>query len=85
MVVTTVSVLLALVFGSLAAYAIARFRLPFGLDRHIGLSLLVMRIVPPVVILIPVFLFILQAQPDRHAGSASSSPTPPSTSPIACG
>jgi len=59
-VVTTASVLLALIFGSLGAYAIARFRLPFGLDRHIGLSLLVMRIVPPVVILIPVFLFILR-------------------------
>ena len=58
--VTTISVLLALVFGSPTAYAIARFRLPFGLDRHIGLSLLVMRIVPPVVILIPVFLFMLR-------------------------
>jgi multiple sugar transport system permease protein len=59
-VVTVASVALALVIGSFGAYAIARFKLPFGLDRRIGLSLLVMRIVPPVVILIPVYLFILR-------------------------
>lgn len=58
--VTVLSVLLALAIGSPAAYAIARFRLPFGLDRRIGLSLLVMRIVPPVVILIPIYLFMLR-------------------------
>jgi multiple sugar transport system permease protein len=60
LVVTVASVALALIFGSLAAYAIARFRLPFGLDRRIGLSLLVMRIVPPIVILIPVYLLMLK-------------------------
>lgn len=59
-VVTVVSVALALAIGSLGAYAIARFRLPFGLDRRVGLSLLVLRIVPPVVILIPVFLLMLR-------------------------
>ena len=42
------------------AYAIARFRLPFGLERKVGLSLLTVRIVPPVVILIPVYLLMLQ-------------------------
>ncbi len=59
-VVTAVSVALALVIGSLGAYAIARFKLPFGLDRRVGLSLLILRIVPPVVILIPVYLLILR-------------------------
>ena len=59
-VVTTISVAVALVIGSLGAYAIARFKLPFGLERRIGLSLLVIRIVPPVVILIPVYLLILR-------------------------
>jgi len=58
--VTVASVAIALVVGSLAAYAIARFRLPFGLERKVGLALLTMRIVPTVVILVPVYLLILQ-------------------------
>lgn len=59
-VVTVASVVLALVVGSLGAYAIARFHLRFGLERKVGLSLLTLRIVPPVVILIPVYLLMLQ-------------------------
>lgn len=59
LVATVVSVLLALVFGSLGAYAIARFHLKYRLERKIGLSLLTLRIVPPVVILIPVYLLML--------------------------
>jgi multiple sugar transport system permease protein len=58
--VTSVSVVLALVLGSLGAYAIARFRLRFRLERIVGLSLLTLRIVPAVVILIPVYLLMLQ-------------------------
>jgi multiple sugar transport system permease protein len=58
--VTAASVLLALIVGSLAAYAIARFQLRFRLERTIGLALLTLRIVPPVVILIPVYLLMLQ-------------------------
>jgi len=42
------------------AYAIARFRLRFGLERKAGLALLTLRIVPAVVILVPVYLLILQ-------------------------
>ena len=57
--VTAASVVLALVAGSLAAYAIARFHLRFRLERFVGLSLLTLRIVPPVVILIPVYLLML--------------------------
>jgi multiple sugar transport system permease protein len=59
LVVTVVSVTLALVAGSLGAYAIARFHLKYRLERKIGLSLLTLRIVPPVVILIPVYLLML--------------------------
>ena len=59
-VVTSVSVTLALFVGTLGAYAIARFRLPFGLERKVGLSLLTLRIVPPVVILVPVYLLMLK-------------------------
>jgi len=59
LVVTCVSVVLALVVGSLGAYAIARFHLKYRLERKVGLSLLTLRIVPPVVILIPVYLLML--------------------------
>jgi multiple sugar transport system permease protein len=58
--VTFLSVLVSLAFGSLGAYVIARFRLKYGLERKIGLGLLTLRIVPPVVILIPVYLLMLQ-------------------------
>lgn len=60
LVVTVASVVLALILGSLAAYAIARFRLRFRLERVVGLSLLTLRIVPAVVIMIPVYLLMLQ-------------------------
>ncbi|WP_395017337.1 carbohydrate ABC transporter permease [Dongia sp.] len=59
LVATVVSVVLALIVGSLGAYAIARFHLKYRLERKIGLSLLTLRIVPPVVILIPVYLLML--------------------------
>jgi len=59
-VVTSASVLLALAAGTLGAYAIARFRMKFNLDRYVGLSLLTLRIVPPVVILIPIYLLMLR-------------------------
>jgi multiple sugar transport system permease protein len=62
LVVTAASVVLALTVGSLAAYAIARFHLKYRLERKVGLSLLTLRIVPPVVILIPVFLLMLRLQ-----------------------
>ena len=52
--------LIAVAFGSLGAYAIARFRLRFGLERKIGVALLTLRIVPPVVIIVPVYLLILR-------------------------
>jgi multiple sugar transport system permease protein len=58
--VTSISVLLALICGALGAYAIVRFRLPLGMERWIGLSLLTLRIVPPVVILIPIYLLMLK-------------------------
>jgi multiple sugar transport system permease protein len=60
LMVTSASVVLALVAGSLGGYAIARFHLRFRLERWVGLSLLTLRIVPPVVILIPVYLLMLQ-------------------------
>lgn len=60
LVVTFFSVTIALFCGALGAYAIARFRLPFMMERKVGLFLLTLRIVPPVVILIPVYLLMLK-------------------------
>lgn len=60
MVVTVCSVAIALVVGTLGAYAVTRFRLPFLLERKAVVLLLTLRIVPPVVILIPVFLLMLK-------------------------
>jgi multiple sugar transport system permease protein len=55
-VVTVVSVAVALLLGTHAAYAIARFKLWGGLERYLGFALLVTRILPPIVVIIPVFL-----------------------------
>ncbi|WP_246696171.1 TIM barrel protein, partial [Mesorhizobium sp. SARCC-RB16n] len=60
LVVTFFSVAIAVVAGALGAYVIARFRLPFAMERKVGLFLLTLRIVPPVVILIPVYLLMLK-------------------------
>jgi multiple sugar transport system permease protein len=55
-IVTTVSVAIALVLGTQAAYVLARFRLRFGAHRYIGFALLMVRLMPPIVIIIPIFL-----------------------------
>lgn len=60
LVITSVSVFIALVFGTMGAYCIARFTLPFGLERKTGMLLLLMRIVPPIIIVIPVYLLMLR-------------------------
>jgi multiple sugar transport system permease protein len=62
LVITAISVVVALAVGSLAAYAIARFQLRYRLERKVGLGLLALRIVPPVVILIPIYLLMLRLQ-----------------------
>ena len=54
--VTALSVAIALVLGTQAAYVLARFRLRAGMDRYVGFSLLIVRLMPPVVIIIPIFL-----------------------------
>jgi multiple sugar transport system permease protein len=59
-IVTTLSVVIALALGTMAAYVLARFRLPGGLDRYVGFTLLMVRLLPPVVIIIPIFLIAQQ-------------------------
>ncbi len=59
-VVTTLSVAIALFLGTQAAYVLARFRLWGGMQRYVGFSLLMVRLLPPVVIIIPIFLVAQQ-------------------------
>jgi multiple sugar transport system permease protein len=59
-IVTAASVAIALALGTMAAYALARFRLWAGMHRYVGFSLLVVRLLPPVVIIIPIFLVTQQ-------------------------
>jgi multiple sugar transport system permease protein len=59
-IVTAASVAIALALGTMAAYALARFRLWAGMHRYVGFSLLVVRLLPPVVIIIPIFLVAQQ-------------------------
>jgi multiple sugar transport system permease protein len=60
LIVTGVSMTLSLVIGGTAAYSLARFRLWLRLDRHLGLTMLVVRIVPPIVLLVPMYLLVLE-------------------------
>jgi multiple sugar transport system permease protein len=59
-IVTAASVAIALALGTMAAYALARFRLWAGMHRYVGFSLLIVRLLPPVVIIIPIFLVAQQ-------------------------
>lgn len=60
LIVTAASVLVSLVIGSLAAYSLARFRLGRGLERRLGFAILAVRILPSIVIVVPVFLLALR-------------------------
>ena len=59
-IVCGISVLLSLVCGSLAAYCLARFRLLLSLETRLGFAILTVRILPPVVIVVPLFLVALR-------------------------
>ena len=53
LVIATISTVLTLILGTMAAYAIVRFRF-IGRDA-VGLGTLLMRMVPPAVLLVPIF------------------------------
>ena len=59
-VVCGVSVFASLVCGTLAAYSLARFKLLAGLEKRLGFGILTVRILPPVVIVVPLFLVALR-------------------------
>jgi multiple sugar transport system permease protein len=57
-IVAVVSTACALVIGTLAAYALARFRLPYNLDRKLSLWILSTRMFPAIVTAVPLFLMM---------------------------
>lgn len=56
LLVVTVSVAVSLVLGTLAAYALARFRLRFGLNEHALVAALLVRMLPPMLLVIPLYI-----------------------------
>jgi len=60
LLVCAASVLVSLVLGTLAAYSLARFRLWARLERRLGFGILPARILPPLVIVVPIFLLALK-------------------------
>ena len=57
-IVSVSSTLCALVIGTLAAYALARFELPWRLNRHLSLWILSTRMFPAIVTVVPLFLMM---------------------------
>ena len=67
LLVTSTTTAISLVFGCLAAYALARLRLPFRLSRVLGWSFLVVRFYPKISIALPYFVLM------RHFGLLDTS------------
>ncbi|HKQ99644.1 MAG TPA: carbohydrate ABC transporter permease [Pyrinomonadaceae bacterium] len=57
-IVAVVSTLCALILGTLAAYGLARFRLPAKLNTRLALWILSTRMFPPIVTAVPLFLLM---------------------------
>ena len=57
-IVSVGSTFCALVIGTLAAYALARFELPWRLNRHLSLWILSTRMFPAIVTAVPLFLMM---------------------------
>jgi multiple sugar transport system permease protein len=57
-VVAVTSTVCALILGTLAAYALARFQLPYRLDRKLALWILSTRMFPAIVTAVPLFLIM---------------------------
>ncbi len=57
-IVAALSTLIAMTIGTLAAYALARFTWPKGLNRRLSLWILSTRMFPPIVTAVPLFLMM---------------------------
>jgi multiple sugar transport system permease protein len=58
LIVAVGSTACALVLGTLAAYSLARFRLPYKLDQKLALWILSTRMMPAIVTVVPLFLIM---------------------------
>jgi multiple sugar transport system permease protein len=58
LIVVTCSVAFSLVLGTLAAYSLARFRLRLGLNRHALVVVLLVRMLPGILLVIPLYLVL---------------------------
>jgi multiple sugar transport system permease protein len=58
LLVVSISVLFSLVLGTLAAYPLARFRLRFGLNQSALVIALVVRMLPPILLVIPLYIVL---------------------------
>ena len=57
LVVAVIAATIAVTVGTLAAYALARFRLPRNFNYHLLFTMLTVRMFPPIVTVIPIFAF----------------------------
>jgi multiple sugar transport system permease protein len=57
-VVVSASVVVSLVLGTLAAYALARFRLRFGVDRLSLYAVLLVRMLPGILLVVPLYIVL---------------------------
>jgi multiple sugar transport system permease protein len=60
LIITSASTILAVLLGALAAYALARLRLPFRLSMVIGGLFLVIRFYPKITVALPYFVLMRQ-------------------------
>ncbi len=58
LIITTATTVIAVAFGALAAYSLARLRLPFKLSLVIGLAFLVVRFYPKITVALPYYLMM---------------------------
>jgi multiple sugar transport system permease protein len=61
-IVAVLSTILAVVLGTLAAYALARFELPRKLNARLSFWILSTRMFPPIVTIVPLFLMMRDAR-----------------------
>ncbi|MEP6640622.1 MAG: carbohydrate ABC transporter permease, partial [Gaiellales bacterium] len=56
LIIVTISVAISLTIGTLAAYALARFRLRFGLNQSALVMALLVRMIPGILLVIPLYI-----------------------------
>ena len=57
LMVAVATTIVSLVFGTMAGYALARFRYPGTMRKHVSFWILSTRMMPPIVTIIPLFIF----------------------------